>query len=112
MKHKKRNHKEKVTLCWKFESGICDFDDSSCWFIHCLNRKEDLKKLKCQSCEKEFKTLSDCLKHKKQEHTNLVSFCKNETEGKNETKEAVINTQKALTDRVYDNATKQRGWDN
>ena len=81
MKHKKRNHKERVTLCWKYESGICDFDDSSCWFIHCLNRKEDQKMLKCRSCEKEFKTLSDCLKHKKQEHPNLVSFCKNETEG-------------------------------
>jgi hypothetical protein len=31
--------------------------------------------------KKEFKTLSDCLIHKKQEHPNLVSFCKNETEG-------------------------------
>ena len=81
MKHKKRKHVEKVTLCWKFEAGICDFDDSSCWFSHSLNRKEDLKMLKCRSCEKEFKTLSDCLKHKKQEHPNLVSFCKNETEG-------------------------------
>ena len=37
--------------------------------------------IKCRSCEKEFKTLSDCLKHKKQEHPKLVYFCKKETDG-------------------------------
>ena len=32
MKHKKRMHPEKVTLCWKFESGIFDYGEFSCWF--------------------------------------------------------------------------------
>ena len=81
MKHKKRKHLEKVTGCWKFEAGICDFDDQSCWFSHCLKQKDDLKMLKCRTCDKEFKTLSDCLQHKKKEHAILVSFCKNEAEG-------------------------------
>ena len=46
MEHKKRLHEEKVTLCWKFEAGICDFGESSCWFSHCQNRK--FKKIKIQ----------------------------------------------------------------
>ena len=30
MAHKKRKHAEKVTLCWKSESGICDFGEFHC----------------------------------------------------------------------------------
>jgi hypothetical protein len=39
MEHKRRLHEEKVTLRWKFEVGMCDFGESSCWFSHCQNRK-------------------------------------------------------------------------
>ena len=36
---------------------------------------------KCRSCEKVFKAQSECLKHRKQEHSNLVPLRKNETNG-------------------------------
>ena len=46
MEHDKRLHEEKVTLCWKFEAGICDFGESSCWFSHCQNRKFKIAKFR------------------------------------------------------------------
>ena len=55
MEHKKRMHAEKVTSCWKFEAGTCDFSDFTCWFSHCQSRKDDEGVFKCSYCEKEFK---------------------------------------------------------
>ena len=36
---------------------------------------------KCTSCEKEFRSLPDCLRHRKQDHNQLVPPCRNETNG-------------------------------
>ena len=82
MRHKKKVHSEKVVTCWQFAAGTYDFGDQNCWFSHSAS-KHDLEaaKFQCRPCGKEFKFQSDCLKHRKQEHSNIVPPCRNETNG-------------------------------
>ena len=81
MKHKKNVHSEKVTICWRFATGTCDFGDQNCWFSHCPSRILDSAKFNCRTCGKEFKFLSDCLKHRKQEHSQFVPDCSKDSNG-------------------------------
>ena len=64
MKHKKKEHLEKVTVCWNFESDSCLFSEDLCWFIH---SKSDLPQEKhiCKFCGEIFKTKNDLQLHKK-----------------------------------------------
>ena len=34
MFHNKKEHEEKVQICWNFKKGNCLFGDSNCWFLH------------------------------------------------------------------------------
>ena len=76
MRQKKNAYIERVSICWKFATWTCDYGDNKCWFSHCKSAN-----FKCRSCEKVFKAQSECLKHRKQEHSNLVPLRKNETNG-------------------------------
>ena len=82
MKHKKTMHMEKVSICWRFVSGTCIFGDQNCWFSHSKSSNDlEAENFKCSSCEKEFRSLPDCLRHRKQDHNQLVPPCRNETNG-------------------------------
>ena len=52
MEHKKKDHLEKVSLCWKYSSGTCEFGDLNCWFSHSESS------FKCKMCDETrlFKT--------------------------------------------------------
>merc|ERR1719186_2005279 len=39
MAHKKENHSEKVSICWHFTAGICEFGDKKCWFVHSKTKR-------------------------------------------------------------------------
>ena len=82
MRHKKTMHIDKVALCRQYATGTCDFGDQYCWFSHCQSKQNhEATIFNCKSCGKEFMFQSDCLKHRKQEHTNIVPPCKNERNG-------------------------------
>ena len=82
MHHKKKAHEEKVTNCWRFASGHCDYGDKNCWFSHVTSVNNlDEEPFKCRTCEKVFKIQSECLKHRKKEHHHLVPLCMNEKRG-------------------------------
>jgi hypothetical protein len=82
MRHKKTMHIENVAICRQYATGTCDFGDQYCWFSHCKSKQNhEVSIFKCKSCEKEFIFQSDCLKHRKQEHTNSVPPCRNERNG-------------------------------
>ena len=34
MIHKKKEHSEKVQVCWNYSTGKCDFGENLCWFLH------------------------------------------------------------------------------
>ena len=46
MVHKKREHIEKVALCWNFSSGVCELGDDFCWFRHSKNTNQTEMKVK------------------------------------------------------------------
>ena len=81
MKHKKTNHREKVSLCDNFSNGSCIYGDENCWFVH-ENETEKIKEFKCNFCKKEFYKTSDFLKHRKMEHEQLVPVCNRFKDGK------------------------------
>ena len=49
MLHKKKAHSEKVSSCWHFSTGICEFSDENCWFIH--SSTKDQQKPKEYNCK-------------------------------------------------------------
>ena len=78
MKHKKNMHSEKVSICWKFATGTCDYGAQNCWFSHVKSQNIlESVNFECNSCKKVFKSQSDLLRHKKQEHAHLVPLCRN-----------------------------------
>ena len=73
MTHKQKVRTEKVSICWQFATGSCDFGEEYCLFSHCQSRQNrETVMFKCNSCDREFQFRSDFLKHRKQEHTHLV----------------------------------------
>ena len=82
MKHKKKQHREKLADCWQFATGNCQYGDEHCWFNHLRSDfQPEPVEIKCILCEKVFKTHSEFLKHKKQHHKQHVSKCKNADNG-------------------------------
>ena len=78
MLHKKLKHNENVSVCWKFPSEKCGYNDDTCWFIHTLTQT---KEFKCNLCNKTFLNQSESLTHKKQNHKQLVPSCNNFKQG-------------------------------
>ena len=76
MRHKKREHNEHVATCWKYSLELCTFTEESCWFNHKKIEKCQLE-IDCNWCEKVFKTQTDFRRHKKKEHKEFVSNCRN-----------------------------------
>ena len=76
--HKKEVHSEKVSSCWNFSAGTCDFGDENCWFIH-SNAKDQQKpaEYNCKLCDKVLANLSEYLRHRKRKHENTIPTCKN-----------------------------------
>ena len=79
MKHSREEHEENTSKCWNFQSSECEYQDN-CWFSHEKEEKDPIE-FKCKSCEKNFKTKSEYLKHKKSYHTEMVPSCKRYVEG-------------------------------
>ena len=79
MMHNKRQHRDKVSLCWNSSQGACTFGDELCWFIHGETSERISEVLNCRICEKEFPTKNNLLLHKKNEHRKFVQKCQNIT---------------------------------
>ena len=77
MIHKKGQHKDKVSKCWKFTAGNCELGDDICWFIHSESTQSDFTEIKCNLCEKAFSHQNNLMQHKKSEHLTTVKACKN-----------------------------------
>ena len=75
----KKVHAENVSACWNFGSGYCEFGELNCWFSHSEIRKKQDKpiNIKCNICEKTFRSHFELLKHRKKNHLHLVPLCKN-----------------------------------
>ena len=76
MIHKKREHIEKVALCWNFFSGVCEFGDDFCWFSH-RGQPKDSEHVECKICGQTFNRKCDLQRHIKQQHLMTVPVCRN-----------------------------------
>ena len=82
MHHKKREHTDYVQNCWNFISGLCEFNEDSCWFKHSpKNDKEKPEEYKCNICDHAFSARMNFMKHRKEFHESLTPQCKNELKG-------------------------------
>ena len=72
MHHKKNKHEDKVAICWKYSARNCTFRDDDCWFLHCVSERYTSDEVKCSLCEIKFISQSELLRHRKDEHRNLV----------------------------------------
>jgi hypothetical protein len=81
MVHKKKEHVETIAQCWNFSAGNCILEEKDCWFTHNILEKPGQKNLKCNFCDKNFSSLPELLKHRKQEHRLVVPKCRNIVNG-------------------------------
>ena len=80
MKHQKKTHTEKVKQCILFSEGKCEFGDALCWFLHEEDGSISLHEatqIKCKHCDKAFQTRSSFMNHRKEEHSENVTPCRN-----------------------------------
>ena len=80
MTHKKKKHKQNVSICWNFSNGVCPFEDL-CWFKHEITsneskRESDIKSTKCTICVKTLRDKKDFMMHRKNEHEENLEKCK------------------------------------
>ena len=71
MIHRKKVHREKVSICRHFIEGKCYFENDECWFIH----DTPVAMFKCAFCDKEFPIKTDLMNHRKKEHKLNVKQC-------------------------------------
>ena len=78
MIHKKKEHADKVSSCWKHSLGICEYGDENCWFSHKFQNSS--LQFKCKVCDESFLIKSEYLRHMRQIHPSTVQICRNITE--------------------------------
>ena len=76
MVHKKKEHREKVRMCWNYSTGKCEFVENVCWFLH--TNTSISAEVDCNLCGKVFLNIDQLSNHKKIEHVISVQHCKNE----------------------------------
>ena len=78
MLHKKAEHKDKVSNCWKHLKGNCEFGDDLCWFTQSdISNIDESTDVKCNIYEKTLEHVNYLMHHKKLDHLISVPRCKN-----------------------------------
>ena len=82
MIHSKMEHTKSVRVCWNFEAGCCEYEDSFCWFAH-EKPKANMTQYnsKCNICDSTFKSRPEYLRHRKLFHVDIVPECIHHIEG-------------------------------
>ena len=86
MNHRKSDHPSN-RRCKFYLKQACIFDSDTCWYRHEEQLVNDLEhqdktENECKDCEQKFQSKSDLMKHRKMEHQNRVSRCRDYLQGK------------------------------
>ena len=87
MTHRKVKHPQLIRTCRFYVQGICDFPDDVCWISHKVCEKSSssapqmLDKFKCGICEQSFGSKSNFMSHRRKEHSEHVSACRDNSNG-------------------------------
>ena len=76
MKHRKDDHPDIIKKCKYYCKGNCAIEDKICWFSHEENNTQQLNDFKCRFCEKTFQEKLDFMMHRKTNHSQIVSKCR------------------------------------
>ena len=110
MRHKKKEHVEKVNTCCKYLNGSYKFGDLLCWFSHVGPISSST--FECNMCDKTFLIHPDYLRHIKMTHTTVVEYgetdCwymheknKDETDEKNDKMQRLFHNMEKMTDIFF-----------
>ena len=77
MTHNKLIHASNVQDCKHFLVGECYYGHN-CWFLHREALKNSEPKIKCNICDKKFRTQNTMKEHLKENHILVEPECKNE----------------------------------
>ena len=86
MKHRKHEHSDIIKRCKFYRKGICAYEDHICWFSHndsvTVGNAQHRAEFKCRFCEKIFQDKSEFMLHRKTDHYQIVSKCRDHLQGK------------------------------
>ena len=74
MGHRKKEHSERVSVCWKFTRGKCDYGNEIFWF----NQSAAKCEIKCNFCEQIFPNQCEFFMHRKSYHKKFVQLENND----------------------------------
>ena len=81
MNHRKASHPDIIKQCRYFVQGNCSFQEDVCWYHH-KNKEEknytniseeEQDSFTCNLCKHNFKKKDDFMKHRKQDHPQIIS---------------------------------------
>ena len=75
MNHRKEKHPDAVAVCQNYLENKCKFSSKECWWNHDSRRTKS--EMCCFNCQRTFKTKSEMMQHRKQEHKSIVKMCSN-----------------------------------
>ena len=83
MRHRKKDHMEKVIACRSFITGrSCTYGSEACWWNHSGGLKKSSQTyFSCNLCDKTFESRANLMKHQKIEHEDTVNTCNHAKKG-------------------------------
>ena len=75
MNYRKEKHPDAVAVCQNYLENKCKFSSKECWWNHDSRRTKS--EMCCFNCQRTFKTKSEMMQHRKQEHKSIVKMCSN-----------------------------------
>ena len=75
MNHRKRMHSSTVAVCRNYTEGQCNYSDEMCWWNHSEKIIDCDEHLKCFICNKIFAFKALMMKHRKDDHPELINPC-------------------------------------
>ena len=78
MVHRRDNHYDLLKTCRYFLMGNCQFGNEKCFYRH---EENGSIKFKCNFCENVLNTKDELMKHRKQQHEETVSNCRDYQKG-------------------------------
>ena len=78
MKHNETTHTSNVQHCKQFLENSCFYGDGdNCWYIQSESLKKSEPSFKCNFCQQKSRTENILREHRKSQHIQFVSNCKN-----------------------------------
>jgi hypothetical protein len=84
MKHRKREHVDRVNICKKYDNRVCPFVENSCRYYHTKTGKDSGTKstdFTCRICDKTYSHIINFMRHISCAHYHMVPQCFNMNQG-------------------------------